>query len=424
MADDSAEDRNLPASQRRIDQAREEGNLPRSRELVSAAVLMAGVGFLWMAGPWMTTRLREVMRDGLMLEPMDVQDVARMLSKTSELMTHGLVIVLALGVAAAVLAVAAGMAVGGINYAPKAFAPQFNRLNPLSGLKRMLSVDVLGELMKSLLKVAVIGVIGGWLLMDQGGDYAELARVVPGAAGTRMAELLRSDVLWMMLPMLVLVALDVPWVIWRYNEKLKMTAEEFKQEMKEADGDPHVKGRIRALQRQAARKRMMDAVPKADVIVTNPTHYSVALKYDDGRMGAPSVVAKGQGELALRIREVAQQHGVPQMQAPMLARALYRHVALDKEVPASLYAAVAQVLAYVYQLKSWRAHGGPVPVVPASLPVPQDMDIPDDERGLPDPDELDDAPVPAQAPAMTRQADRNRQTPGRTNPATTDEGAR
>ena len=172
--------------------------------------------------------------------------------------------------------------------------------------------------------------------------------------------------------MLVIVAIDVPFQLWHYHDKLKMTREEQKQEAKEMEGDPHVKGRIRSLQRDAARRRMMAAVPQADVIVTNPTHFAVALAYKSG-MGAPRVVAKGMGEVARRIRELGAEHGVPLLEAPPLARALHRHVDLDREIPGTLYAAVAEALAWVYQLTNWRQTGGQYPIPPRDLQVPPEL---------------------------------------------------
>jgi len=170
----------------------------------------------------------------------------------------------------------------------------------------------------------------------------------------------------------LVVAIDVPFQIWQYFDKLKMTKDQVKQEMKEMQGDPQVKGRIRSLQMQAARRRMMAAVPTADIVVTNPTHYSVALSYKAG-MGAPKVVAKGSGEIAFKIREIAAEHGVPLVEAPPLARALNRHVDLDHEIPAALYTAVAEVLAYVYQLSRWKQSGGDYPLPPRDLPVPPEL---------------------------------------------------
>jgi flagellar biosynthetic protein FlhB len=172
--------------------------------------------------------------------------------------------------------------------------------------------------------------------------------------------------------LVLVVAADVPFQLWQYFEKLKMTKEEVKQEMKEMMGDPHVKGRIRSLQMQSARKRMMSAVPQANVIVTNPTHYAVALSYSAG-MSAPKVVAKGVGAVALKIREIAAEHAVPIMEAPPLARALYKHAELDTQIPSALYNAVAEVLAYIYQLANWRNEGGAYPVPPRNLDVPADL---------------------------------------------------
>jgi flagellar biosynthetic protein FlhB len=175
--------------------------------------------------------------------------------------------------------------------------------------------------------------------------------------------------------MLLIVAIDVPFQLWNHAKQLRMTKEEVRQESKETEGDPHVKARIRQLQREAARRRMMSEVPKADVIVTNPTHYAVALRYQEGRMGAPQVVAKGAALLAQRIRELGEENRVPILEAPSLARALYRHAELGQEIPAKLYTAVAEVLAYVYQLRRYRTYGGTEPETPHELPVPPELDF-------------------------------------------------
>jgi flagellar biosynthetic protein FlhB len=185
--------------------------------------------------------------------------------------------------------------------------------------------------------------------------------------------------LFLVSSLMLLVAIDVPFQLWQYAKNLRMTKEEVKQEAKEMEGDPQIKARVRAAQRAAARKRMMAAVPKADVIVTNPTHYAVALKYEEGGMGAPQVVAKGVGILAERIMEIARENHVPLLQAPPLARALYRHAEIGDEIPQRLYTAVAEVLAYVYQLRN-ATYASPTPEIPRALPVPEDMDIPEVER--------------------------------------------
>jgi flagellar biosynthetic protein FlhB len=228
------------------------------------------------------------------------------------------------------------------------------------------------ELVKAVAKASLVGGIAAWVLWSERGDLlAMFAQSLPVGLASA-ASLLSFSYFVIVAGMLLIVAVDVPFQIWQYHDKLKMSRQELKQEGKELEGNPEIKARIRQLQRAAARKRMMAAVPQADVIVTNPTHYAVALAYKSG-MGAPKVLAKGMGEIALKIRQIADEAGVPTIEAAPLARALHQHAELDREIPSPLYAAVAEVLAYVYQLDSWRRTGGRYPVPPREIPVPAEL---------------------------------------------------
>jgi len=257
-------------------------------------------------------------------------------------------------------------------FAPKALVPDLQRMNPLSGLGRMFSWNSLMELGKAVLKATLVGGVAVLLISRQRDAIFGLLAEPLESGLAHAGDMLMFSFLMLVLTLLIVVAADVPFQLWQYYHKLKMTKDEVKQEMKEMMGDPMVKGRIRSLQMQAARRRMMQAVPQADVIVTNPTHYAVALAYKAG-MAAPKVVAKGTGVIALKIRELAAEHAVPTLEAPPLARALYKHGDLDKEIPGGLYAAVAEVLAYIYQLARWRETGGAYPVPPQQLPVPPEL---------------------------------------------------
>jgi flagellar biosynthetic protein FlhB len=273
-----------------------------------------------------------------------------------------------------VAALAGPIVMHGWMFNSKALAPKFSRMNPLSGLKRMVSVDSLSELVKSLAKVVLLGSIAG-LVMWKGLDALFALGLDSVQNSSRaMGHLLAKSFLLISAGMLLVVLLDVPYQLWRYYTQLKMTREEVRQEVKESEGDPHIKARIRSMQREVARRRMMSEIPTADVVVTNPTHYAVALKYSEGAMRAPRVVAKGADLVAARIREAARNHQVPILEAPPLARALYRHTELEQEIPVALYTAVAEVLAYVYQLKRYQTSGGERPQEPVDLPVPADMD--------------------------------------------------
>jgi len=257
-------------------------------------------------------------------------------------------------------------------FSPQALVPNFGRLNPLSGLGRMFSWNSLMELGKAMLKAGLIGGAAVMLIWKERDEIFGLLSQPLEVGLAHAGHLVSFSFLMLVATLVLVVVADVPFQLWQHFDKLKMSKDEVKQEMKEMLGDPHVKGRIRSLQMQAARRRMMSAVPQANVIVTNPTHYAVALSYKTG-MGAPKVVAKGVGAIALKIREIAAEHAVPVLEAPPLARALYKHAELDAEIPATLYNAVAEVLAYIYQLANWRQQGGIYPVPPRDLPVPPEL---------------------------------------------------
>ncbi len=269
-------------------------------------------------------------------------------------------------------ALASPFFLGNWNFSLKALSPDLERLDPFKGLARLFSWNGLVELVKAVAKALLVGGVAIWVLWSERDDIFSLFGLPIDIGLSRAGHLINYSFLVIVLAMLLIVAIDVPFQLWHYYDKLKMSKEEVKQEGKEMEGNPEIKGRIRQLQREAARKRMMSTVPTADVIVTNPTHYAVALAYKSG-MGAPKILAKGMGEIALKIREIGAQNGVPLLEAPPLARALYRHAELDQEIPSTLYAAVAEVLAYVYQLASWRESGGNYPMPPRQIAVPPEL---------------------------------------------------
>ena len=374
MAEESDLEKTESPSPRKIEKAREEGQVPQSRELSAFMVLMAGGGAVWVLGDSFARTLADVVRTGLQFDHQLATDPAvlinKMLQQTADAVI-GRAPMLLIIVAAAL---AGPIVMHGWMFNSKALAPKFSRMNPLSGLKRMVSVDSLSELVKSLAKVALLGLIAG-LVMWKGLDALFALGQDSVQDGSRaMGHLLAKSFLLISAGMLLVVLLDVPYQLWRYYTQLKMTREEIRQEVKESEGDPHIKARIRSMQREVARRRMMSEIPTADVVVTNPTHYAVALKYSEGAMRAPRVVAKGADLVAARIREEARNHQVPILEAPPLARALYRHTELEQEIPVALYTAVAEVLAYVYQLKRYQTSGGERPQEPVDLPVPADMD--------------------------------------------------
>ncbi len=372
MAEDSDLEKTEAPTGRRIEQAREQGQVPHSRELGSFLVLIVSAGTVWFLGGWFVQRLSLVFRKGLVWDRRAVDDPEYALTRFSALSWDAVVAFWPLILALVLAALASPFLLNAWNFAPKAFTPDLTRLNPLNGIKRVFSWNVLVEMVKAVAKAGLIGGVAVWVIWREQDQLFQLLSL-PLDAGLAMAgDMISWSFLLIVAAMFLIVAADVPFQLWQYYDKLKMTKEEVKQEHKEMEGSPEVKGRIRRLQREAAQRRMMSAVPKADVIVTNPTHFAVALAYTAG-MRAPKVVAKGVDAVALRIREIGAEHGVPLLEAPPLARTLYRFAELEDEIPGALYNAVAEVLAYVYQLNRYREVGGSYPVPPRDLPIPQDM---------------------------------------------------
>ncbi|WP_028917058.1 flagellar biosynthesis protein FlhB [Pseudoxanthomonas sp. J35] len=367
---EDGQERTEQPTEKRLREARERGDIPRSRELATAAVFGAGVLALVAAGPMLGRHALGWMRQALSPDPMLREAPERLLAHTGTL-TLGLLAVAAPLLAVCLAAAFAGpLAMGGLRMASKGLVPDLKRLDPLAGLKRIYGPEGLAELAKSLLRVALVGAAAGLALLHG----LDVLRAMPGqgleAAARTGLRFAGSLLLATAAALLLLAAMDAPYQKWNWLRKLKMTRQELREELKETEGRPEVKGRIRQLQLQLSQRRMMEAVPTADVIVVNPTHYAVALKYDGGAMRAPTVVAKGVDEVALRIRELAERHRVAVVSAPPLARALYREGQLGQEIPVRLYAAVAQVLSYVYQLRAWRT--GAVRAHPQLGPVAVD----------------------------------------------------
>ena len=374
MAEESDQERTEAPSPQRLEKAREEGQVPQSRELATFVVLMTSGAALWMMASGLGQSMSKIMRGGLQFDPAVARDSAYVMTQLSDQFMAA-ALALAPFLALVVIAVLASpLLLRGWLFSTKAFMPDFKRLNPLSGLKRMFSTQGLVELVKSLAKVGLLGVVAAWLIWSNLDAIFSLSLEEPSGAIQHMGNLIGKVFLLASGAMIFIVVLDLPYQLWSYFNKLKMSKEELRQEAKESEGDPHIKARIRAQQREAARRRMMSEVPTADVVVTNPTHYAVALKYTEGKMGAPRVVAKGADAVAARIRELAAENKVPLLEAPPLARALFRHTELGDEIPATLYAAVAEVLAYVFQLRHFQQLGGAYPEAPTALPVPPELD--------------------------------------------------
>ncbi|MBV2235143.1 MAG: flagellar type III secretion system protein FlhB [Sterolibacterium sp.] len=374
MAEDSDLERTEPASSRRLEQAREDGRVPNSRELSAFMVLLAGVSILWMMGGWFAQQAKQLLRHGLSFGRDQAFDSHALSNAFLSLSVEAMVLLAPLFLVAVVGALAGPLMLGGVVFSSKALAPDFNRINPLSGLKRIFSVQGPAELVKSVLKALLVGSVVYWVVAHQQGALFALLSQPLERSVISFVDILLFAMLALVSGVALIAAIDVPFQLWQYHSKLRMTKEEVRQEHKEQEGDPQVKGRIRSQQREMARRRMMADVPKADVVVTNPTHFAVALKYDSGQMGAPQVIAKGINLVAQNIRELAAAHEVPLLEAPPLARALYRHCDIGEQIPAALYSAVAEVMAYVYQLQQALAGDALPPQAPQALPVPAELD--------------------------------------------------
>ncbi len=374
MAEDSDAEKTEPASGKRLEDARKEGDVPRSRELSTFVVLMtAGVG-LWFTGASLVRQLNATMVSGLSLDREQIFNSNVLILRVASDITHVLLACLPLALAVMFVAVASPLLIGGFLFTANGFMPKFSKLNPAKGLGNMFSTNALVELGKAVAKTLVVGFVAWLVIKSQKDDVMALA-VEPLRTGVlHTIDLIGSAFLYIVGGLGIVAAIDAPYQMWHYANKLKMTRQEVIQESKESDGNPQIKAKIRQMQRQMAQRRMMADVPTADVVVTNPTHYAVALKYTDGAGGAPRVVAKGADEVAAKIRELAKEHKVTLLEAPPLARALHKHTEIGDEIPEALYAAVAEVLAYVFQLRAYNKGGGNYPDKPSRLRVPPEMD--------------------------------------------------
>ncbi|TWI02814.1 flagellar biosynthetic protein FlhB [Luteimonas cucumeris] len=361
---DESGERTEQPSEKRLREAREQGNIPRSRELATAAVFGAGVIAIAATMPSLARQSLGWMQHALTPDPALRQHPDALFGHVGELLLELLWVVAPIAGICVLAGLVGPLLLGSISFSSKSLMPDFKRLNPASGLKRLYGQESVAELFKSLLRVALVGGAAA-LCLKLGLDQLTALLDMPLEQAARSGLGFTGTLLFATAGALVLLAvIDAPYQKWNHRRKLMMTRQELREEMKESEGRPEVKGRIRQLQHQMSQRRMMEDVPSADVIVVNPTHYAVALKYENGKMGAPRVVAKGVDELAHRIREIAEQHRVAIVSSPPLARALYREGEIGREIPVRLYSAVAQILSYVYQLRAWRNGAAPSPELP------------------------------------------------------------
>ena len=374
MAEDSELEKTEPASERKLEQARESGDVPRSRELATCTILLAaGAGF-WVTGDTMLRQLNHMLTTGLTLERAHAYDFELLSARIAGNVGDLLLAFAPLAGILMLVALVSPMLIGGWLFSGQALQPKFSRLNPLSGIANLISKNSLVELVKAIGKSVIVGTIAYLFISRQLDAVLGLGMESLQNGTAHLGHLMLTTFMAIVGGLVLIAAIDVPYQLWHYSHKLMMTRQDLRQEAKESDGNPEIKAKIRAQQREMAKRRMMSEIPTADVVVTNPTHYAVALRYADGKMGAPRVVAKGADAMAARIREIAAEHGVPTLEAPPLARALFQHAELGDQIPETLYTAVAEVLAYVFQLRSFTKHGGARPVLPEELDVPPQLD--------------------------------------------------
>ncbi|NIM41640.1 MAG: flagellar type III secretion system protein FlhB [Hydrogenophaga sp.] len=371
--DSSSQDKNLPATPQRLKKARDDGQVARSKDLSNVTVLGGGMLVLFALAPTGFAQLRDALASQLRFDSASVRTPELMLQRLSDHTAQALIVYLPLGLLVLALAVAALVAAGSFAFSTKPIEPKLSNISPLSGFKRLFSRQQVIETFKLVGITAVVLLVAGQFIVNHAEAFATLLMRPLEAGIGQLAQWLAVGVGLLLLVIGVVAAIDVPTQRFLHKHRLKMSHDEIKREHKEAEGDPHVKSQRRARQRQLAQRQSIRAVPKADLVVMNPTHYAVALRYDEATMAAPRVIAKGTDLLAMKIRDVAKANAVPVLQSPMLARALYAHAEIDQEIPGALYTAVAQVLAWVYQFKAAMNGQGRMPADPQPT-VPPELD--------------------------------------------------
>lgn len=371
---ESSQEKSLPASERKLQKAREDGQGARSRDLSHLAILGAGAACMLLLTPQLMDHLQKAMSQQLAFDSATVMAPGTMLQRLQDMVIVGTAASLAFSLLTSAAALLSAIGAGGWIFSTKPIAPQFDRLNPLSGLANLFAKQQMANVAKMVLMSAILTWVA-WKFIGNSIEAVAMLVLQPSPLALRqVADWLTSGMSLLLLVVFLAALVDVPLQAFFFKDRLKMSHEEVKQEHKESDGNPHTKGRIRQKQRELADRASVAAVPKADFVVMNPTHYAVALKYDDKTMSAPQVIARGTDLVALKIRELAKEHSVPVLQSPMLARALYAHAELDQAIPATLYTAVAQVLAYVYRLKAALRGEGRMPDSLVEPYVPPELD--------------------------------------------------
>lgn len=380
MAEETGQERTEEPTEKRLQDARLKGQVPRSKELNTFVVMLSGAALLMLLSQRMVGKNIEMLRGQFILTRQEIFDPNTIVEQLTQSMWSGLLLIVPILAITVLGALLSSIAVSGWIFSSQALAPKWERLNPIKGLTRLFAVRGLIELIKAILKIGLILTVAITLFTIYIDQFMGLNRESLLPAVGHAADLIGNSFLVLCASLVVIAAIDVPFQLWDHKRQLKMTRQQVKDEVKERDGNPQVKSRIRSVQMEMAQQRMMEKVPIADVVVTNPTHYAVALSYDLEKTDAPRVVAKGKDIIAAQIRTLARGAKVPLVSAPPLARALYHSVKVDAEIPEGLYLAVAQVLAYIYQLNESEVSGSDYPLPPEELPVPDSFKQPTDRH--------------------------------------------
>jgi flagellar biosynthetic protein FlhB len=370
--EDSSQDKSEEPTAKRIEKSKEEGQVPRSKELNTTVLLMVGSGGLLMYGGELGNSMKKIMLSSFSIPREVIFDTNQMGLYFANAAIEASTVLMPLLFALFFSSILGSIALGGWLLSAKAMAPKFSRMSILKGLKRMFALKALVELLKAIAKVSVVLFFAVLILDSRTEELLGLSQESILLAMEHAVQILGWSFFYLSCTMIVIAMADVPFQIYDHHKNLKMTKQEVKDEYKDTEGKPEVKGRVRQLQREIAQRRMMADVPEADVVITNPTHYAVALRYNPEKDAAPILLAKGNDQTALKIREIAKVHGIEIVSAPPLARSVYHHSEIGQEIPSGLYMAVAQILAYIFQLKQFRRRVANRPDVP-DFPIPDDL---------------------------------------------------
>ena len=368
--EDTSQERSLEPTDKKLLDARKKGQIARSRELNTSVMLLSSSALFFTFGETTGMGVLTMFESALQVDRFDIFDPSAPLKEISEIALSMLKLLTPIFLLLTCASIIGPLLVGGVTFSRESFAPKLSRMDFLKGIKRMFGLHGFVELLKSLCKFILLGLVTTWLFFVMREGYLSLGTVPLTEAIISALFMIAFVFLALSATTLIVAMLDVPYQKWDHIKKLRMTPQEMKEEAKESDGNPEVRAKIRRLQQEAASRKMLSDVKDSDVIVINPTHYSVALKYNKEGNGAPVVVARGVDHMALHIREIGKQHGVPLFRGVALARSLYFNVKLQEEIPLELYNAVAQVLAYVFQLRDFKAGNASEPIRPDNLPVP------------------------------------------------------